>query len=67
MGREHRDPAAGDPRPHAVGTARQDDRDARAEHEPGTVGPGQEGELLGQDVSGLEIGAEQDVRIARDL
>ena len=64
---QHRDRAAGNPRPDAVGAAGQDDRHPGAEHEPGAVGIGEEAELLGEDVAGLEIGNEQDVRIARDL
>ena len=59
--------AARDPRPHAVGAAGQDDRHARAEHEAGAVGVGEEAQLLGQDVAGLEVGHEQDVGIAGDL
>ena len=59
--------ATGDPRPNAVGAARQDDRHACAEDEPGAVGVGQEAELLGQDVAGLEIWREENVRIAGDL
>ena len=39
---------------------------ARAEHEAGAVGVGQEAELLGEDVAGFEIGREQDVGIAGD-
>ena len=65
--REHRDRAAGDARPHAVGAAGENDRNAGAEHEAGAVGVGEEAELLGEDVAGLEIGREQDVGIAGDL
>jgi hypothetical protein len=42
---------------HAVGAAREDDRDARAEHDAGAVGLGEEAEELRQNVGGLEIGA----------
>ena len=67
VGRQHRDGAARDPRAHAVGAAGQDDRHARAEHQPGAVGVRQEAELLGQDVAGLEVRRQQDVGIAGDL
>ena len=67
MGRQHRDSATGNPRPHAVGPAGQDDRHPRAEHQPGAVGIGQEAELLGQDVAGFEIRREKNVGIAGDL
>ena len=64
---QHRDGAARDSRSHAVGAAGEDDRHARAEHQPGAVGVGQERQLLGQHVAGLEVGHEQDVGIAGDL
>ena len=50
-----------------IGAAGQDDRHARAEHDAGGVGAGEEGELLGQHVAGLEIGHDQDVGLSRDL
>ena len=59
--------AARDARSHAVGAARQDDRHARAEHEPGAVGVRQKAELLGEHVARLEVWHEQDVGIAGDL
>ena len=37
------------------------------EHDAGGIGVGQERQLLGQHVAGLEIGHQQDVGIARDL
>ena len=67
MRREHRDRAARDPRSHAVGAARQDDRHARAEHEAGAVGVREKAELLGEHVAGLEVGHQQNVGIAGDL
>ena len=45
----------------AVGAAGQDDRHARAEHDAGGVGAGQEGQALGQHVAGLEVGHDQHV------
>ena len=67
VGREHRDGATGDPRPNAVRAARQDDRHPRAEDNTGAIRVGEEGELLRQDVAGLEVRREEDVGIARDL
>jgi hypothetical protein len=61
MHHQHGDRAAGDAGANGVRAAREDDRHARAEHEAGTVGIGQEGELLGEDVARLEIGHEQNV------
>jgi hypothetical protein len=58
--------AARDARADAIGTTGQDDRDAGAEHHAGAVRVREETELLGQDVSGLEVGGEEDVGIARD-
>ena len=66
MGREHGDGRARDSRPDAVGAAREDDRHARAEHDPGAVGVGEKREQLGEDVARFEIGDEQDVGIAGD-
>ena len=63
----HGDRAARDLRPHGVGAAGQDDGHAGAEHEAGAVGVGEEAELLGQHVAGLEVRREQDVRIAGHL
>ena len=37
---------------------------ARAEHQAGAVGVGQEAELLGEHVAGFEVRDEQDVGIA---
>ena len=61
------DGATRDARSHTVGAARQDDRHPRAEDDAGTIGVGQERELLGEHVARLEIRNEQDVGIACDL
>src|SRR6478752_4881865 len=59
------DGTTGDPRPHAVGPTGEDDRDPGPEDQPGAVRVRQEAELLGQDVPGLQVRGEQDVRVAR--
>jgi hypothetical protein len=63
---QHRDRAGRHARPHRVGARGQDDRHARAEHDAGGVRVGQERELLGQHVAGLEVGHKEDVGLARD-
>ena len=63
---EHGDRAAGDLRPDAVGAARQDDRHARAQHEAGGVGVGEERQQFGEDVARLQVWRQQDVRVAGD-
>jgi hypothetical protein len=49
-----------------VGAAGQDDRHARAEHDPRAIGIAHESELLGENVAGGEIGNDDDVGIAGD-
>ena len=46
---------------HVVGPAREDDRDPRPEHQARGVRLGQEGQVLGQHVAGLEIRDQKDV------
>jgi hypothetical protein len=53
MGVERGDGAARHTRARTVGTARQDNRDARSQHDPGRVGIGKEDQLLVQHVAGL--------------
>ncbi len=55
------DRAGGKTRRARVGTARQDDRHARAQHDAGRVGVRQEGQALRQHVAGLEVGHHEHV------
>ena len=48
------------------GARGEDDRHARAEHDAGSVGMGEEGQVLRQHVAGFEVGHHQDLRPARD-
>ena len=64
---QHGDRAARDPRPDAVRTAGQNNRNTSAEHQPSAVRIGQETELLRQHVSSFEIGDEQNVRVAGNI
>ncbi|CPM93354.1 Uncharacterised protein [Bordetella pertussis] len=48
----------------AVGAAGQDDGHARAEHDAGGLGVGQEAEVLGQHVAGFQVRHHQDLRAA---
>ena len=57
----------GDARGRAVGAARHDDRAARAEHQARILRAGQEHELLGEDIAGLEIGNDQHIGVARHV
>ena len=58
-GNQRRDRAGGNPCRLAIGPACQNDRHARAEHDAGGVGMGEEGEVLGQHVAGLEVGHDE--------
>ena len=46
---------------HRVGAAGEHDRHARAQHDAGGIGVGEEGQALGQHVAGLEVGHDQHV------
>src|SRR5262249_8945666 len=66
MGKEHRDRAGCHPGADGIGTRGENDRHARAEHQSGRIRLEQEREILGQHVSGFEIGYDQDLRSASD-
>src|SRR5262249_38772533 len=51
---------------HGVRARRQDDRHARAEHDPGRVRLGEKREVLCQHVAGFEIGYDEDLCMTRD-
>ena len=53
-------------RPDVVGPRGQDDRHARAEHDAGGIGVGEERQVLGQHVAGFEVGHDQDLRLSGD-
>src|SRR5215204_4063879 len=65
MGDQDRDGATRDAGSDTVGTTRQDNRHPRAQYETGAVRVGEEAELLGEYVAGLEIGHEENVGISR--
>ena len=67
IGIEHRDRAGRHARAHRIRARGEDDRHPRAEHDAGRIGLGEEGEVLGQHVAGLEVGHDQDLRAAGDL
>ncbi len=61
--RRHR--ARGEPRNQRIRAAGQDDRHARAEHDAGGVGAGEEGQALGEHVAGFEVRHHQHVGAPR--
>ena len=67
MGEHDGDRARGHARAHVVRAAGEDDRHARAEHDPCRVRVREERELLRDHVARLEIGHQQNVGVAGDL
>ena len=65
-GVERGDGAGGEAGADRVGARGQDDRHARAEHDAGGVGMGEEGQVLRQHVAGLEVGHDEDLAVAGD-
>jgi hypothetical protein len=61
---QRRHGTTGNPRPNAVGTARQDHWDACAENQARAVGASEKAQLLGENIAGFEIGREEDISIA---
>ena len=66
MSHQHRHGTTGDPGPHAVGPAGQNDGHPRTQHHACAVGVGEKAQLLGEHVAGFQIRGEQDVGIAGD-
>src|SRR5262249_11171090 len=66
IGVKHCRRAGGHARAHGGGARGQDDRPARAEHDPGRVRLGEEREVLGQHVAGFEIGDDENLRTPCD-
>ena len=64
VGHQQRDCAGNHASSQAIGAARYDDRDPCAENQSRPLGIGQERQLLGQDVSRLQVGRDEYVGIA---
>src|SRR6185369_2585658 len=64
VGHERRDSTTCDTRTHAVGAAGENHRHLCAQDQPGAVGIRKKSQLLGENVSGFEIGSEQNVGIS---
>ena len=62
LGKERAHRAGGQPRAHRVRPRGQDDRNTRTENDARRIGLGEEGQVLGQHVPGLEIRHHQDLR-----
>ncbi len=63
---QHRDGRGGEPRRRWIGSRRQHNRHAGANHDASQRGPCQIFQVLGQNVSGCEVGCKQDIHLAGD-